>query len=1030
MSKKFENLITLTQVQNGAPGETGAPGVSTSSRFIYCVSESEDITTLPSLPEKGQTNSDWTSSPHGVNQTYRYEFISSASSYSVDGEIEWHDYSTPALWSKWAQDGTGVEIKGLAYVNIENEPIPGEKYILYTNQEFTQPITGATNGDSYLANGYLFIYNEEDGDKFSCVGKIQGPNGKDGVDGKDANTVLVVTNTDKINRFYSSSDGFTLSHETIRFTLYNNPYVEGSDPIDFEGNYQLGYFDSNDNFQSFPYDSIKDYISFGLRQEAADGEQILDKDTLFFNLQRYIDDQKPAIFMTDDIHLLLAFRYVVENQVIASKILPIENGVTPEMAKFNVTAASINASVGNSKMTFTENGLEINNGDFKIIQDEQQVFGFETEQIGGQNFSKLTMRGTVYADNGKFTGEVHATHATFDDGEIGGFDIKNGKLTSIGTTSENDIEVPAIELDGNSGNIIAHNIELGNNATIKNQIKLGTTGFAYLRNPDMHNGDFIKSGNILIKNDGTAKFGEIAIDGANSQIYGNTWNIGRDYANFSNVNVSGSIETAVFKTNSIQAAGGAMIFRPSYKGSLKNENGTFVVYLESAYEGAIGNQVQVVFDGNGQGYFGEIETIEQNKAGIKWLTQPTLEKDSIVLIDYGCDTYVKAAYNYPIKNEKYYIFNGEEYSEINIENDYSVFSKDVDSDYLSSTDLFVENNETLKSKNELIIENELLINSIRNLYTLQDDVLIGINSGRSGVGVDGRILPRGLTLTSSKQTIPKLYLGDLSQVGPNYSGYGLYADNVFLNGSLTTRVGENSYAGVNTLDGVFATAFSEEYEKKEVPVGADVSKIVFWAGADSVDSKDIAKAYFQVTEAGSLYAQRAKLEDTLMVGGTIKAAEIHTAALHGKDGALSIYDGTNGIQFKKGGKENPEQVVFSINTNGLAVGNKNFININGENINIIGTTFQTEGKSNYLSLETVHGEGGYLAPALIHVDSENNCGFYFEKIQTVFKMNQSPIQTWTTDGVKTQGTFELDQGEYKMQYKNGTNGYDLYVVMS
>jgi hypothetical protein len=78
------------------------------------------------------------------------------------------------------------------------------------------------------------------------------------------------------------------------------------------------------------------------------------------------------------------------------------------------------------------------------------------------------MRGTVYADNGKFTGEVHATHATFDGGEIGGFSIKNDKLTSIGTISENDTEVPAIELDGKSGNIIAHNIELGNNATIKN----------------------------------------------------------------------------------------------------------------------------------------------------------------------------------------------------------------------------------------------------------------------------------------------------------------------------------------------------------------------------------------------------------------------------------------------------------------------------------------------------------------------------------------------------------------------------------
>jgi hypothetical protein len=205
---------------------------------------------LPKLPENGGTNEFWTDTPHGVNQTQRYEFISSASSYSENGEIKWNPYSTPALWSKWAQDGTGVEIKGLAYVKAE-EPIPGEKYVLYIDQGFTQPITDVSNGDSYLANGYLFVYNEEDEGQFSCVGKIQGPNGKDGVDGKDgkdANTVLVVTNTDKISRFYTSNEGFILSHETIRFTLYNNPYVKDSDPIDFRNHYQLGYFDSNDNF--------------------------------------------------------------------------------------------------------------------------------------------------------------------------------------------------------------------------------------------------------------------------------------------------------------------------------------------------------------------------------------------------------------------------------------------------------------------------------------------------------------------------------------------------------------------------------------------------------------------------------------------------------------------------------------------------------------------------------------------------------------------------------------------------------------
>ena len=72
--------------------------------------------------------------------------------------------------------GTGVEIKGLAYIIVEGDPTPGNKYTLYTNQELTQEITGATNGDSYLANGYLFVYNEtdkeEDKDKFSCIGRI------------------------------------------------------------------------------------------------------------------------------------------------------------------------------------------------------------------------------------------------------------------------------------------------------------------------------------------------------------------------------------------------------------------------------------------------------------------------------------------------------------------------------------------------------------------------------------------------------------------------------------------------------------------------------------------------------------------------------------------------------------------------------------------------------------------------------------------------------------------------------------------
>ena len=49
-----------------------------------------------------------------------------------------------------------------------------------------------------------------------------------------------------------------------------------------------------------------------------------------------------------------------------------------------------------------------------------------------------------------------------------------------------------------------------------------------------------------------ASFGNIIVDGANSKIYGinNSWVIGSDRAEFKNISVSGSIETAVFKTSS------------------------------------------------------------------------------------------------------------------------------------------------------------------------------------------------------------------------------------------------------------------------------------------------------------------------------------------------------------------------------------------------------------------------------------------------------------------------------------------------
>lgn len=943
----------------------------------------------------------------------------------------------------------------------------------------------------------------------------------------------IISSAEDIIRFKTKNkDGvevYETSPQILTIEIYTGHYNEGQkgEPINFKNNYRFYVLD---------YEDIELKVEFGeqiQKDEESTETEIINPDTLYFDIDEFVNKNNFAQLNM----LIFVFEYVVNDTVITSKAFQLRDGLGAEAASFNVTAASINASVRESKLAFTEEGLQIDNGGFKIIQNGMQVFGFETNQDGAQDNSKLVMKGTVYAEDGEFTGEIHATSAEFDSGTIGGFKIlPNGyyktydSFPQAGKTyyvldeenkykpvdklpeflsdqnyyeySEYNSLVSTKEglvLNGDLGKITAQNIELGDNATIKNFLALGD---AKIYNPKLaaNNKKFIESGNILIKDNGTANFGRIFIDGNSSKISGDNWYINNNEASFSNINVSGSIETAVFKTNSVQAAGGAMIFRPSYKGSLKNENNTFVVYLESAYEGAIGNQVQIVFDGSGQGYFGEIEAIEQNKASINWVTPPTLEKESIVLIDYGCDTYVRVAYNYPIENEKYFILSGEdEYTQITFESEdvYSEFFNKVGSDYLSSRDLSVDDG-MLKSKNKLIVENDSLVNSIRNFFTRQDDILIGINSGRSSIGINSSILPRGITLTTSntkyfdytistdskqiadkiyykkegdqysvttefivgevyEQTIkykkPKLYLGDLSQVDSIYSGYGLYADNVFLNGSLTTKA-EEGYAGVNTLDGASATIYSpidlkeedwqadkyyikvaeNKYEKaltnfdpQQQYYEIDDTNIVFWAGAQDTSDDAIQNAPFQVTEAGSLYAQRAKLQNSLLVGGTIEAAEIHTAELHSAGGALSIYDGTNGIQFKKGGDQNSEQVIFSINTSGLIAGDKNFINIdNDQNVNIVATQLRTANDTNHLSLETTNS-----IPVLKHTEGTNNCGFYFEKTQTVFKMNENPIQTWNSVGTQIHNTFELGkEGGCNMRYTQENNGYNLYIVTS
>lgn len=112
--------------------------------------------------------------------------------YSVDGASDWssilnedqHKYirlsydngaTWPSVFKIAGEDGKSVQVKGVAY--SKTTPVTGEFITLYSDTSTNTQITSAIQGDSYLVDGYLCVYN---GANFVCTGQIQGPQGAKG----------------------------------------------------------------------------------------------------------------------------------------------------------------------------------------------------------------------------------------------------------------------------------------------------------------------------------------------------------------------------------------------------------------------------------------------------------------------------------------------------------------------------------------------------------------------------------------------------------------------------------------------------------------------------------------------------------------------------------------------------------------------------------------------------------------------------------------------------------------------------------
>lgn len=527
---------------------------------------------------------------------------------------------------------------------------------------------------------------------------------------------------------------------------------------------------------------------------------------------------------------------------------------------------------------------------------------FSGELKGATGIFSGELRGTTGIFSGELQGAtgVFTGNITAKSGTIGGFTINTNNLTSANES---------VILDGTNGKITAENIELGNGAEVRDQISFkGADGtVAYLQNPSRHDGIVLNAGDIKLRTSGVLEFGDIKIfgDKINPTIKSSLWTIDKDKAVFNNVIAQGgTIENVVFKNSTVQGAGGIMFFKPSYSGTSISGTDTETIFTVEETGLTVGDHVIV----NGQE--GDVTTVEQTKVTISGVK-------------------------------------------------------------------FGEN----KTVTIIKLYNNKLVDGAINLT---DNLLIGVNSLRAeqsqnettGKNQDCHLFRGGLTVTlptvvtetigtGETQTVvkypnkPNLFIGDLYPI-TGKPGYGLYGDNVYLNGTLTTKVKSDkspTYAGVNTIDGY--NVDENLFKDKDAS-----QKIVFWAGSIGEDKKSVQQAPFQVTDKGNLYAKAGTFTDSIfsnsrIEGSEIRGADIYTARIHGwipedggnKSGELSVYNTSNGIVFREE-PTNPGEIgteLFSIGENGLKTSKKNFITV-GRSIIFSGDNFEIERPSSRISL--------------------------------------------------------------------------------
>lgn len=920
MGKTFESLITLTQVADGAVGPAADQyRIETNQEEILICNEDGNITFSPNilkfwLEKEGEIIHSEIEEFYIISPLYKknnynlvqYENILPIIPDTTDTRI--HTLNVNEIINiserlnrinnnETTEDDLFVKVTGLSETDFTN----GEYFIKPENSEYYErAITFSENTDYYKItnqNAYDYYYNTA-------------------ITFKERETVfrIKLKNNEQGVAYKILSCRFGSSEDMAKFSLHANEITASIQDAGLEFNSE-GLTINNAGFKIVK--QSKNPISYNpvsfLNGEGYEPDKyyIYNEENGTYEKSTESYDENKQYYEAEYDNKVVFNANSENGNVMMCGDIYAENGI------FNGT---INAKEGqiSGLLTITTNNEEIE-------------IGTEKKYVQATSFIKDETYYTLVNDQYIETDEVNENN--FTDYYI--LEEKSGIFSS--NYSENKAKGFYIKT---SGEIYANNIYIGASAQISDYLRLGgNTSYSYLQNPDKYNGIFLavrekeidpnnnNNNNYIISlsNTGILKLGNLSLNGEYSSIQTSTyssgisgWRIDDNKAEFNNVTLRGKIESSVMSYGDVQTIGGILIVRPSTIFRVEEDK----YYLDNSNGFFAGDKCSIGESGEENIKYYTIKTLSTSDNSITFEEEIDSKLDGKIITSYGQIKYKKTYVEVPSKEVnatnfvEYYIKNGNNY---------------IKADSYDSTQVYYNEIKT----------SEIDKNNSTNIG-------IGLNASSHA----SSCAPNAISIfefnPDNNTRTNRIVLGKMagqSEYG-GLTGYGLYADNVYLKGSLISSSDADSknpfYSGINTSSGV---DMPDVYFPEK-----QIGKILFWAGATDVNS--IKDSPFKVDSYGNLYAGSGYFEGSVITKATITAAKMRTAVLEGwnvnsekenKEAALTIKNVDNAIEFKDssdskfmtisktGGFVLDLQATFNkeINANGgIAVDGENSIAIN------------------------------------------------------------------------------------------------------